>query len=251
MGIIGMFFTWKKLFYIKTVEEAKKLSAEKVQSILLESDVAKIYVHPSPDESIYVKWKREVEKPKPTITMNKSTGWLKIHMQKESFLNLFNNDRFSPQIELFIPAFGIRHLSLNNGIGKVFVNNLSIGKLSLQTNVSNIAIEEVKASQIIAHSSVGKISIINSIGEIKSRNDVGKIHLVFDKITNDISAKTNVGNIFLETAKTQREANILAQSNLGETSLYGSKKQKYVSREAKFSVELVTDVGNIKVIERR
>jgi len=250
IGVVGAVVTGKEYFAYEEVGGEEQISAENLEEMSILSDVANLHIKPSMDNDLHVKWSGKVGIGNDSVVETKiKDRKLIVDIKNKSFFNFINWNWHYYSVEIYIPRKELNKLTVSNNVGIVVADHIEVQTIDVETDVSDIKIKSVKSNSIIVSSAVGKISINNSKGEIVANNDIGTIHIVVPEITGHITAKTDVGEIKLQTQKDQNKASIFGASDLGSIKIFNHKDQKYLVEGSEYLIDLKTDIGDITVSE--
>ena len=155
-----------------------------------------------------------------------------------SFQTSFTKDSLEPQVkvvngELFIKQNSVRKSvsGLNNCTITITVpKDKDINEITIESNISEVNINNIK---------VNKIDIENNIGEISIDN-------VF---FNELRADSNIGEVKVQLPDNFNDYNIKTESNIGIINIGGKDfKKSYNQKGSTFKeIKIETNIGEIKI----
>lgn len=246
-GLIGMAVTGKDYFSFERTEGEKTFSSQEVREIFVESNVSDVTFLPSADQDVQVKWEGKIRSEVSSeIDINLEDGRLTVDLKGDSFFKFFQFPWNNYSIKVYVPEDILEKLVIDSSVGDIRIEDLGAKELHVKTDVSDVELKGVRAEKLQVSSSVGDIRIEDSHGKLEADNDVGNIRIRARAITGDMNVKTNVGDIILETSDSE-EASIFGSSDIGSISIFNGKETKYLIEDAKYIIDLKTNVGDIKV----
>lgn len=121
-------------------------------------------------------------------------------------------------------------------------------QLQVQAEVATIDVVGVQAASYRLKTSVGNINVNTGQGIIHAEAEVGNVHLKLGAIVSDIIAKTEVGNILVETKEVPEALRTAAKTEVGTTTIDLPNMQDGVIGAGGPVVKLQTDVGDVSLL---
>lgn len=121
-------------------------------------------------------------------------------------------------------------------------------QLQVHADVANIDIDAINVASYELKTSVGNINVDAAQGIINAGAQVGNIHLQLQTITSDIAAKTEVGNIVVETKEAPEALQTECKTTIGTTTINLPNVQDGAIGIGGPLVKLLTDVGDVSLL---
>lgn len=121
-------------------------------------------------------------------------------------------------------------------------------QIQVQAEVANIDVSKITAKNIYLKSSVGNIAVIETDGIINANAEVGNVHLQFEELINNISAKTDVGNVVVKTEKSPSALQTTCKTSIGTTIVNLPNLTNGSIGVGGPQVNLTTEVGDVSLL---
>lgn len=121
-------------------------------------------------------------------------------------------------------------------------------QLVVEAEAANIDVGKVDALIHNIQTSVGNITVIDADGIINARAKVGNVNLEFQAITNDIVAKTEVGNIIVKTEEAPTALQTTSKTSVGTTTINLPNVNNGSIGTDGPNVDLLTEVGDVSLL---
>lgn len=121
-------------------------------------------------------------------------------------------------------------------------------QIQVHADVGNIDIAGANAASYALKTSVGNMTVDVLQGVIHAESQVGNVNLQVAEITSDITAKTDVGNIVVETVEAPEALQTDCKTNVGTTTINLPNTQNGDIGTGGPVVKLETDVGDVSLL---
>lgn len=142
--------------------------------------------------------------------------------------------------------FSFRKLSLGYTI-LVELPSKQYEQLQVQTNVANIYIDSIQANETNAITTTGSINLIDIGGVINATVGVGDVTINLQNITNNITAKSQVGNVIVKTKEAPLALQTEITNSIGNTTINLPNEVNGSIGIGGPQVNLDVEVGNISL----
>lgn len=236
LKILSIILICNAIILAKEIKTNKTLSydSKSANHFLINCKISKIILLPSSDNNINV----NIDYSGPDDTWNnlffegKNESLTHFRFDTKIDSKYYKGKEFNLTITFYVPK-AITALTLNNNIGDIFSDKLSLNDLTITNNIGNFSINSKQ-----------KIVTI--------RNNVGNININHQDKNSSVIASTNTGNIELTGLPNNGNLKFEATTNIGNITVYnGSQENKIGNKfnktmsEGKYPIVLSTNVGNI------
>ena len=179
---------------------------EKFDEIEIDSQILSIEIVNSKDYGAYANFNKESLKPSLKI----QNGKLYVSQNIKKGKTFGNNNA---SLRITVPEdVELSNLYVNNNVGAVYLNKISVDKIKISNNVGEISIKDCIFSKLTADTNVGEIELNNSASyddyEIRAKTDVGELNVLGKSYkhsynqngtdSKSIELNTNVGEISIK-----------------------------------------------------
>ena len=121
-------------------------------------------------------------------------------------------------------------------------------QLQIQADAANINVGRVHTTGYVLKTSVGNIDVDAAQGIINADTQVGNVHLNLQTISNDIVARTEVGNIVVETNEAPPALQTLCKTGIGTVEISLPNVQNGSIGTDGPLVKLTSEVGDVSLL---
>jgi DUF4097 and DUF4098 domain-containing protein YvlB len=211
-----------------TNNHEKSISANNITSIKVAADTGVVKIAPHDGEDILVQITGKKLSKDQRLTLTKKNNTVAIEAKSKSKF------RFAIKSPVFTVLVKLP--------GKEYE------RLQIHTDVANIHVDSIHATEYYVKTDVGNIKINGIHGAIHAESDVGNIHLHLQHIANDIVAKTEVGNISVRTKEAPVALQTEFNTSAGKTTVT---LPNFLNGSIGVNgplVKLASEVGNISLL---
>lgn len=230
ISIINVIITAKEIKTNKTLSYDSKSA----NHFLINCKISKIILLPSNDNKINI----NIDYNGPDDTWNnlffEGVNESPTHFRFDTKIDskYYKGKEFNLTITFYIPK-AITSITLNNNIGDITTDKISLNDLTITNNIGNFYINSKQ-----------KIVTI--------RNNVGNININHQDKNSSVIASTNTGNIELTSLLNDADFKFEATTNIGNITVYNGSQENKIGnkfnktlKSGKYPIVLSTNVGNI------
>jgi|GEM_PF-2682507 len=168
---------------------------------------------------------------------------------KQANSNKFDVKSSNGRIEFTdIKAENINQIKLHSDNGRITVKQANSNKFDVKSSNGRIEFTDVKAEEIQATTDNGKLSFINTLGNIHARSDNGRIEFEGKTILHNLDFGTDNGRIQIDLDEKPKDFQVGAQTDHGKVQIFGEDYKKQVLIQGNGpALQLQTDNGRIEV----
>lgn len=120
-------------------------------------------------------------------------------------------------------------------------------QIQIQADAANLNVGAIHTTGYVLETSVGNIEVDAAQGIINADTQVGNIHINMQTIVRDIIAKTEVGNVVVETNEAPPALQTVCKTGIGEVAISLPNVQNGAIGTGGPLVKLISDVGDVSL----
>lgn len=190
--------------------DCRSFPAEDVRAIKLDISLADVVLLPSPDGSVYLSSDSMDDF---LISLDKSG---KLTVESRNRITVFGLNLSTPTLEVAAPA-ALDSLEAEVDCGRIQLEDLSLGKLKLESDMGDVYVYGVQCSDADLSSSCGSVqahSVISS-GKLEVESDMGDVAVENCEAASELKASSDCGKVTVN-ACTARSAEL--DADMGDIS---------------------------------
>jgi hypothetical protein len=224
-----LYLIGKSPFNLAKIDQKRTINAESITDINVLSSMSDVKIIPHNGNNI------EVHMTGKKVKMN--TSHFKLKVKKDGNKLTIQT---SQKKERFLVFFNDYDLLIK-------MPNKDFKNLSVKTDAADVSLNGISANHLYLITNLGDITTHNVYGKINAESDVGDMNMFCKDISDDITAKTNLGDISVVTKKSPKNLQTYLKNNIGDETLKLPNVKNGVIGSGGPLVSLTSDVGDLKL----
>lgn len=270
IGVVGSLLTYRSIAAVP-ISEKKVIHNKEVLIVHIDTDNARVHIHPSTDNNIKVtidgKTSTDIER---TLAANVKNSTLFISY-KEKQRSWFNFDIFEVlaplTLNVYLPEKQYDVLKVSSDNGYIIANQLKVTNLEIKTDNGRVELKDIRSKNINAQSGNGmmdmkdimaqtiyvkvdngRIALDHVEGKLKGQSSNGSISLITKELDRNIDFTTNNGRINIETKKEPTNVQFNISVDNGRANILNKYNGNAVVGKGENLIKLATYNGSISVV---
>lgn len=152
-------------------------------------------------------------------------------------------------LRVYLPEKTYKEIKAVTDNGLIEASDLQAKLIELKTDNGLVKLNNSEADDVKLQTDNGQITMDDVSANIVARTDNGRIIFKADTITHDVDLRTDNGVIEVKLSDQPTNAKIIADTDNGPVTIFGTKDRTVTFGEGKYLMKLQTDNGKIVVEE--
>ncbi|MGO0060245.1 DUF4097 family beta strand repeat-containing protein [Brevibacillus fluminis] len=205
----------------KKIDEQKKIPADPISTLAVETDTTDISVIPSGDADIHVNLGGQISEQQRKVLTFEATqskdGTLRVNVKKGSVFSF--PFQFDGRLELIIsvPPKAFERIELTSGTGDVKIKNVQAKQLKVETSTGDALAQDSQTQDAAIHTSTGDVKLADLTGRMDLSTDTGNINATFTKkLEQDVTIDSSTGDVAIRLGALPDALRTELESSTGE-----------------------------------
>lgn len=150
-------------------------------------------------------------------------------------------------------------VDIESDTGNIVIDQLNADEIKVKSDTGNLKASNYSTGQFVFESDTGNVALTDGAGRLNGETDTGNIRVESKEIRNDISLKSDTGNVTINVDKHPQSASIRIQKDIGNSNVeWDGFSDRNDSKSVvdgmigsgEIQIDIQSEVGNVKLGSR-